>query len=183
MPYVDLEKRLEYARLWVAKRRAVWFAEHGPCVDCRSWVDLELDHIDPTTKVSHSIWSWRPARMQAETAKCVVRCKVCHWKKTLAVDRHRTAHGQLRMYQKLGCRCPLCAESEARFGPGLPGTEEAFVALGKRISRHPLKVEIARSNRVRDMVLSSDGRAAGSEPAGRWFESIRISLCRVGQVG
>jgi hypothetical protein len=68
----------------VARRRAEWIADNGPCIDCLSREGLEVDHADASTKVTHRIWSWSKARRDAELAKCVVRCNSCHKKKTVA---------------------------------------------------------------------------------------------------
>lgn len=65
-----------------AARRAEWLRVNGPCQICRSKKDLEVDHIDPSTKVSHRIWGWRGERRNLELAKCQVLCKRCHKKKT-----------------------------------------------------------------------------------------------------
>lgn len=82
MTYKDKETQREYQRLWMAQRRQQWFDENGPCVDCKSWKDLELDHVNSSTKVSHRVWSWSKARRDAELEKCVVRCNNCHVVKT-----------------------------------------------------------------------------------------------------
>lgn len=71
----------EYVRQWVASRRAAWFADKV-CVDCGTEENLQLDHVDPSQKVSHSIWSWSQVRRDVETAKCEVRCQPCHVVKT-----------------------------------------------------------------------------------------------------
>lgn len=81
MPYADPDKQREYGRLWRAKRHDDWFAENGPCIDCGSWDDLQIDHLDPKQKVSHKVWSWTKVRMDEELTKCVVRCSPCHRKK------------------------------------------------------------------------------------------------------
>lgn len=77
-----------YQRRWYREvmkvRRETWFAENGPCVDCGSWDKLELDHVDPSTKENHAVWSWAESRRIAELAKCRPRCKPCHLKKTIA---------------------------------------------------------------------------------------------------
>ncbi len=77
------------------------------CVKCGSTTRLELDHVDPGTKVDHRIWSWSTARMLAEIAKCQVLCKVCHVRKSIN-DGPRTEHGQRRMYTIYKCRCEPC---------------------------------------------------------------------------
>ena len=84
MPYADGDRQRQYQREWLAARRAEWLAEHGPCVDCASSGDLQVDHVDATCKVTHRVWSWAKARRDAELAKCVVRCRSCHVAKTLA---------------------------------------------------------------------------------------------------
>ena len=59
-----------------------WFQAHGPCVLCGSWEKLELDHIDPSTKVSHRVWSWSENRRAEELLKCQILCEACHMSKT-----------------------------------------------------------------------------------------------------
>jgi 5-methylcytosine-specific restriction endonuclease McrA len=77
MPYKDLERQHEYQRQWLAERRAEWF--NGKCcVLCSSTEGLELDHLDPTKKISHRIWSWSAQRREAELAKCRILCRQCH---------------------------------------------------------------------------------------------------------
>jgi hypothetical protein len=79
---VKPEERRTYNREWMRKRRADWFSANGPCVDCGSWDDLELDHNSRADKVSHRIWSWSEERRYEELAKCVARCRKCHRAKT-----------------------------------------------------------------------------------------------------
>lgn len=108
------EEQREYQRRWVAKRRADYFADKK-CVRCGSTDDLELDHIDPRQKVSHSIWSWSASRRETELAKCQVLCEQCHKEKTLD-DMPITQgfvphqHGTSKEYHR-GCRCNLCRAS------------------------------------------------------------------------
>lgn len=83
MPYKDPEARREYARKWMAARRAEWF-DGKVCVDCGTTERLELDHVDPATKIHHCVWSWAKARREAELAKCVARCHDCHLAKSIA---------------------------------------------------------------------------------------------------
>jgi 5-methylcytosine-specific restriction endonuclease McrA len=84
VPYRDREQQRQFQREWVARRRAEWFADKE-CVRCGSTDRLELDHIDPSTKQHkkhHNVWSWSPARRDAEIAKCQVLCHECHVAKT-----------------------------------------------------------------------------------------------------
>ena len=78
MPYKDREMKRKFQREWLQARRQAWFDENGPCRCCGSDVDLEMHHLDPEQKESHSIWSWSKERRDAETAKCIVLCKICH---------------------------------------------------------------------------------------------------------
>jgi 5-methylcytosine-specific restriction endonuclease McrA len=82
MPYKNPKQQNEYQRLWRAKRRKDWFDANGPCVKCGSFTDLELDHIDESTKVTHGVWSWSEKRRSEELAKCQILCKKCHLEKT-----------------------------------------------------------------------------------------------------
>jgi hypothetical protein len=78
VPYADPDAQREYQRRWVAARRAEWFAQNGPCVDCGTWENLELDHVSSAHKADNHVWSWRKERRDAELAKCVARCTSCH---------------------------------------------------------------------------------------------------------
>jgi hypothetical protein len=49
---------------------------------CGSRDHLEIDHRDPGEKLSHRIWSWSPARRDAELAKCQVLCRKHHHAKS-----------------------------------------------------------------------------------------------------
>ena len=99
----DYEKRKQYAREWIAERRHKWFSDKS-CVRCGSQSDLELDHIDPSTKVTHAIWSWSEIRRNIEISKCQVLCNSCHKIKTNQDRNIITGHGTEHDY-KLGCRC------------------------------------------------------------------------------
>lgn len=84
VPYSDPQKQNEYVKAYVRRRRDAWFAENGPCASCGSWNDLQLDHKDRTTKVSHTIWGWSQKRREEELAKCQALCVTCHREKSSA---------------------------------------------------------------------------------------------------
>lgn len=96
MPYKDPLKQIEYQRLWVARRRAEWFEANGPCEQCGSEDDLQLDHRDPDKKVSHRIWSWATSRREEELAKCRVLCGDCHKEKSNTEKARGESHGRAR---------------------------------------------------------------------------------------
>lgn len=77
----------EFQKEWRKKRRLDWITENGPCRECGSWERLEVDHIDPSAKLHHNIWSWSESRRLAELSKCQVLCHRCHRLKTNAYLR------------------------------------------------------------------------------------------------
>lgn len=82
MPYKDKVKQREYQREWIARRRQEWLDENGPCILCGGDNELQVDHIDPNTKISHRVWSWSDERRNTELAKCRVLCSRCHKEKS-----------------------------------------------------------------------------------------------------
>lgn len=109
MPIKNNEKRKEYARVWIKKRREDYF-NGKVCTDCGSIKNLLIHHLDPNTKESHRIWSWSEERRNRELSKCIVLCGSCHQK------RHRpVTHGSRIMFQNYGCRCELCKEGYRKY--------------------------------------------------------------------
>lgn len=111
MGYKDPARQRAYQLKRYHDRRQRFFADKR-CVQCQSVDSLELDHIDPTTKVSHKVWSWSEVRFQTEVAKCQVLCHACHLSKTIAQTPITNGyvsyrHGTASMYDS-GCHCGLC---------------------------------------------------------------------------
>lgn len=77
-----------YKREWIAARRAAYFADKC-CAQCGSTERLELDHIVPSTKEHHAIWSWSKSRRDAELLKCQPLCHDCRQRKTSAENSAR----------------------------------------------------------------------------------------------
>jgi hypothetical protein len=113
MPYANLARQREYQQAWMRKRRSDWLEENGPCRQCGSSVDLEVDHVDRRTKVSHRIWSWSAARRAEELAKCQVLCSVCHLAKTTQENSAEVVHGTNSGYVRYRCRCRECKDAHA----------------------------------------------------------------------
>lgn len=110
MSYADRREYMrKYQREWVAKRRAAFF-DDKTCEKCGSIDRLELDHIDPSTKVHHAIWSWAEERRIDEIAKCQILCHDCHLNKTADDYRKNVKHGTYAMRNKYGCDCEECKE-------------------------------------------------------------------------
>jgi len=123
--YADNEKQKEYQRKRAAACRAAYLSDKR-CAKCGSDIDLELDHIDPPTKVSHSVWSWSEEKRKTELAKCQVLCAECHKKKTAAAYRAKRQHGTKTMYNNARCRCGTCRRFHA----------DQAIAWRKRTGRH-----------------------------------------------
>lgn len=111
MPHKDPAAHRRYLTERRARIRAEWLAEHGPCVDCGAADELEVDHVDPTKKVSHRVWEWSVARREAELAKCVVRCHDCHVKKT-------TINREGAYYKPSKLTCEQVDEIRERYAAG-----------------------------------------------------------------
>lgn len=95
------------------ERKALAFAILGDkCVLCGSAESLEVDHIDPSTKLFDvsKMWGVKESTFLAELAKCQVLCKKCHVQKTI-VDNgkipHANRHGHISMVRY--CK-PICEE-------------------------------------------------------------------------
>lgn len=90
------------------RRRTDWLKKNGPCTQCASWDELEVDHKDPSIKVSHRIWSWAARRREEELKKCQPLCKKCHAAKTRdAAIRHG-----ISAYMERKCRCEVCVAAK-----------------------------------------------------------------------
>ncbi len=141
MPYKNLEQQRQYQREWMAKRRLDYFFDKA-CVRCGSGDNLQLDHVDPTLKISHKIWSWSAEKREAELAKCQVLCEHCHLDKTRgdeAVFIHLQGNdecGTLAKYKgPFKCRCDLCRKANADYEyqrrGGLSGEAQSLATTGK----------------------------------------------------
>ena len=55
------------------------------CVRCGSAENLEIDHIDASTKAFYisKLWSVSKAKFEAEVAKCQILCNSCHYQKSI----------------------------------------------------------------------------------------------------
>ena len=114
MAYKDPDDQRAAQRRWLHKNRQAFFADKS-CAKCGSRKRLELDHIDRATKVSHSVWSWKPERRAAELAKCQALCKKCHLNKTRVESIAALQHGEtLTLYEKHGCRCAPCKARKSK---------------------------------------------------------------------
>jgi hypothetical protein len=108
MSYKNIETQRASNRLRVARNRNEWFKDKV-CVTCGTSVDLELDHIDPSLKVSHRIWSWSEHRRNEELKKCQPLCETHHKLKT--AKERKWQHGESTTGYHHGCRCEPCKQA------------------------------------------------------------------------
>jgi hypothetical protein len=121
-----------YQLSWVQHRKAIAVDFlGGRCVKCGAIEQLEFDHIDPKTKLSHRFWSWKPERIQAELAKCQLLCRPCHIEKSAGEKRRPITHGTRSGYRR-GCRCHACTSGH---------NEKRRKALGRTGKRLPCRCQ------------------------------------------
>lgn len=118
----------QYQGLWLRNRRNEWIAENGPCQQCGSTRDLQVDHKEPGKKIAHRIWSWSAERLAAELSKCQVLCRRCHERKTalefarLPVDRivalRREFQAGGKSHRQLAREYGVSHQTVARIGHG-----------------------------------------------------------------
>ena len=100
----------DYQRKWIANRRAKFFKDK--VCKCGSTESLQIDHVDPKTKVSHRVWSWSKERFDEEIKKCQILCHECHKEKTRLWNLSRRKHG--RTWYSYGCRCEICFKAQQK---------------------------------------------------------------------
>lgn len=74
---------------------------------------MEIDHVDPSLKITHRIWSWSVERRETELLKCEVRCSECHRRRTREQHIKPLIHGTYNGYHKKRCRCMKCRRYHA----------------------------------------------------------------------
>jgi hypothetical protein len=92
----------------------------GKCVRRGATEDLELDHIDPSTKVL-AVCAGLPKAWDVlveEASKAQLLCKSCHVAKG-AEDGPELKHGTYHVYWYWNCRCDLRKAANARKSAGL----------------------------------------------------------------
>lgn len=115
MPYKNKKTQNDYQNARMQRLRIAWLKDNGPCKKCGSSENLEVDHIDRTTKISHRVWSWSEQRRVAELAKCQVLCRACHINKTCDdLGERILVHGTVGRGYDRGCKCSACLGARAK---------------------------------------------------------------------
>lgn len=122
----DPEAYNEYMRNYMTERyrSRMAFAHKqlgGKCARCGSADDLELDHIDPSTKefvIAKKAAGVSEVRFLRELAKCQLLCKTCHELKSIVEMGKQPIgdrHGTISMATHRRCRCEPCLEVRRRY--------------------------------------------------------------------
>lgn len=98
MPHTPESRIRAYDKM--KRLRREWLQANGPC-SCGSWDRLEVDHVDPSKKVHHAVWTWRQERREEELKKCQALCYGCHKKKTAAENSTRRKGIPNEAYRRL----------------------------------------------------------------------------------
>ena len=119
------------------------------CAKCGTTDNLEMDHINPETKlftISSKMAPKHRARVYEELKKCQALCSECHAKKTasensISFKKNRDeCHGTLSQYSRYGCRCEACRNVYREF------RRKWYVANGPAKVRAPYKKAVCGTN-------------------------------------
>lgn len=102
------------SRRYHERRKQAIQALGGKCIDCGTTENLELDHIERSTKlINVSSFTWSDKVYWAEVLdKCTLRCQSCHRKKS-AWERSVVHGGGLS--GKRNCPCEPCRRRKAEY--------------------------------------------------------------------
>lgn len=109
----------------------------GKCNRCGSIEKLQLDHIDPKTKLFEvSTFLSIPLKdFKEELKKCQVLCWECHKIKSILEQGKKIAkgtHGTLSSYRY--CKCKLCKDAKSKWQKKYLETHKRIYINGKRIT-------------------------------------------------
>lgn len=98
------------------RRRKEWIdLQGGKCVSCGSINELEIDHIDRTTKkydIGKIMTSGNKIMLNEELAKCQVLCYACHKKKS---DKEKEVEHGGGVSGKKNCPCQPCKSKKSEY--------------------------------------------------------------------
>ena len=114
----EAERRAYYLDRYYRNRSAAIARLGGECVDCGATEDLQFDHVDRTAKqhdVSQLMNGYRRELLEAELAKCVLRCGPCHERKTVEYRDDRSVPHGGGVSGKKNCKCDLCRTKKREY--------------------------------------------------------------------
>ena len=98
----------QWRKDYYQKRKAMFVARlGGVCVECGTTEDLEIDHIDPSTKSFEILkcYDHKLDKVLSEVDKCQLLCKTHHKIKS---DREASFEHGAGLTGKRFCYCDLC---------------------------------------------------------------------------
>ena len=78
MTYKDAGKKRVFQLNWITARKRKYIEQMGCCVFCGSLDNIQIHHLDSSTKWSHRIWSYSQDIVELELSKCIALCGHCH---------------------------------------------------------------------------------------------------------
>lgn len=100
--------RKYHRNYWRKRRKDIINYLGGKCVECGGTNELEVDHIDRTTKSFNISYRCSLNQIKDELAKCQLLCKKHHKEKTAKEQSTGATHGMMYAWMKLKCKCKLC---------------------------------------------------------------------------
>jgi 5-methylcytosine-specific restriction endonuclease McrA len=84
MPHTLEQKRLHSQKVRAERKQYAHKFLGGSCSKCGSTNNLEMDHLDPATKVNNvsRMFTYSMAKFMAELRKCQLLCTNCHRERT-----------------------------------------------------------------------------------------------------
>lgn len=108
----------EYMRQYSADRRQKALGLlGGKCVVCGSTQNLEIDHIDPTTKSFTLARGWHHAwdKVVKELEKCQILCSTHHIEKSKIDNKKEITHGRYWSAYVYKCKCEICSNFKVEY--------------------------------------------------------------------
>ena len=112
MAHSKEQKRVNSQKVRDERRQLALERLGGVCTHCGTTDNLQLDHIDASTKTCKvsALWTSRIEVFLTELDKCQLLCVPCHNEKTRLERFGERVHGSQAMYQRGKCRCSICKE-------------------------------------------------------------------------
>ena len=124
MPYKLKSDEKEYNDTLYQRHKDMCFSVlGGVCKSCGSIKELEIDHIDPTTKTMRLGLVYGKIKLKEvleELKKCQLLCHKCHKEKTSKENSERMLaigfkHGTMYGWMKKKCSCTECTQAKRDF--------------------------------------------------------------------
>jgi len=101
----------KWKRHYIKRRKKVIEYLGGHCVNCKTIDSLQIDHIDPDSKLFavSEVLTHAWTKIEPELNKCQLLCKDCH------VEKNKTDGSHAKMMHSFANRVPLERDRQGRF--------------------------------------------------------------------